>query len=106
METYRIIEAYFGEETEEKMDNLHEIYIGFFEDGMHLTGDRPVVCSYMFSRNECISMDMGKLELPKEKGTLDDLVKGDVITWHHRESHSSKIKVEKVLVDKLISAYI
>lgn len=106
MKTYRIIEAYFGEGTEETRDNLHEMYIGFFDDGMHLTGDRPVVCSYMFSRKECTSMDMGKLELPKEKATLDDLVKGDVLTWRHREGHSSKIKVEKVLADRLLSAYV
>lgn len=106
METYRIIEAYFGEETEEKRDNLHEVYIGFFEDGMHMTGDRPVVCSYMFPARECISQDYGKVDLPENKKSLDELVKGDLLTWHHRDSASSKIKVEAVLDDRLLSAYV
>lgn len=69
----------------------YEVSIGRFKsDGQyHVVGYRPILGRAYFSSNECASFDLGFAVLPRGKSSIDQLVKGDVVTvktepndWH------------------------
>lgn len=73
---YHVLEVVMSEGQEEKS----EIFVGRIDGVYHLLGDRPVALKYMFSENECASLDLGIVKLPKGKQSLSELVKGDIIS--------------------------
>lgn len=78
---YSILRADIESKNLEKRaeDYDDQIFIGRFKDDghYHLLGHRPRECFYLFSENECASLDLGIVKLPEGKGTLKDLVEGD-----------------------------
>jgi hypothetical protein len=66
--------------TKPELDAADEqAFIGRIEGKYHLLGYRPLEFKYLFSENECASLDLGIVELPDGKRSLSDLVKGDAI---------------------------
>jgi hypothetical protein len=60
-------------------DESTDFFIGRFQNDRqyHLLGHRPRCVAYMFSENECSSLDLGIVELPSGKHSLGELVRDD-----------------------------
>lgn len=65
-----------------KSEGHYDAFIGRIDGVYHLLGYRPREVAYLFSENECASLDLGIVELPKGKTSISDLVKGDKIDFH------------------------
>ncbi len=67
---------------DDRLEANFEAFIGRFRgDGAyHLLGYRPIELKYLFSENECSSLDLGLVMLPDGKPLMNDLAPGDRIT--------------------------
>jgi hypothetical protein len=74
-----------------KSEGNYDVFIGRIDGVYHLLGYRPQEAKAYFSENECASLDLGLVELPKGKASLRDLVKGDEITFKLDVKDPSKL---------------
>ena len=89
---YHVLEVLLRDEKT-KSEGHYDVFIGRIDGVYHLLGYRPKEVAYMFSENECASLDLGIVELPKGKTSISDLVKGDEISFKDEKDPSRVWKV-------------
>ncbi len=78
--THPKVDSYSVLEVKTKRGKEYEIFVGEIDGELHLLGYRPSDIAYLFSENECSSLDLGIVRLPENKKSLSDLVKGDILS--------------------------
>ncbi len=70
---YHVLEVLVKDEKTKSGEN-YDVFIGRIDGVYHLLGYRPKEVAYLFSENECASLDLGLVELPKGKTSLREVV--------------------------------